>query len=491
MSLEVDKLNEQADVVLGTQEGDAVAPTMAPTMNRGATTAKSKAGVLINRNFALLWLGQAISIIGDYVFDTTLVLWIFASLSLNQSWAPLAVSGLFLMTNLPNFLVGPLAGVFVDRWQKRQTMMYMDVIRACLVAVLLIAALLAHITVSWQLGIIYGVVLLASVCSQFFNPARLVLIGDIVPEAEQARATGMLQMTISLAVIFGPVLATMLYNVVGVYLALFVNALSFVGSFLAILAIRVPGSPEQPVAPRFIEGVAPTKNDSGVDNQTKKSFWSEFREGLQFCLGNRVLLTMIVTLVVSLFGVGSVNALTVFFVKQNLHVPASYYGILATAFGIGTAIGAIVAGMGAQRLGLIRTLWLSLLAMSAIFFLYSRLNNFTAALAVIFLLGFPIAAFNVALMPLVLQVVPRELVGRVAAVVNPLQSLALMLSIFVAGYLESTILAHFHLAVLGVVLGPIDTIYTAVSGIVLIAGIYAMISLAKVRIAPQPPDAPM
>ncbi|HLG60754.1 MAG TPA: MFS transporter [Ktedonosporobacter sp.] len=477
MSLEVDKLNEQADVVLGTREEDAIAPIVA------AKPTKSRAGVLINRNFALLWLGQAISIIGDYVFDTTLVLWIFASLSLNQSWAPLAVSGLFLMTNLPNFLVGPLAGVFVDRWQKRQTMMNMDVIRACLVAVLLIAALLGHITISWQLGIIYGVVLLASVCSQFFNPARLVLIGDIVPESEQARATGMLQMTVSLAVIFGPVLAAMLYNVVGVYLALFVNALSFVGSFLAILAIRVPAEKERR---EQAQGMASTshENDNHANNQTKKSFWLEFREGLQFCLSNRVLLTMIVTLVVSLFGVGSVNALTIFFVQQNLHVPASYYGILATAFGIGTAIGAIVAGMGAQRLGLVRTLWLSLLAMSAIFFLYSRLNNFSAALVVIFLLGFPIAAFNVALMPLVLRVVPRELVGRVAAVVNPLQSLALMLSIFIAGTLESTVLAHFHLVVLGIVLGPIDTIYTAVSGIVLIAGVYAMISLAKARIAP-------
>src|SRR5579885_2883814 len=68
---------------------------------------------------------------------------------------------------------------------------------------------------------------------------------DIVPESEQARATGMLQMTVSLAVIFGPVLAAMLYNVVGVYLALFVNALSFVGSFLAILAIRVPAEKER------------------------------------------------------------------------------------------------------------------------------------------------------------------------------------------------------------------------------------------------------
>src|SRR5215469_13340182 len=84
-------------------------------------------GLLINRNFGLLWCGQVISITGDFVFDTTLVLWITTFIARNQSWGPLAVSRLLMMTSIPTFVVGPLAGVFVDRWDKRQTMMRMDV----------------------------------------------------------------------------------------------------------------------------------------------------------------------------------------------------------------------------------------------------------------------------------------------------------------------------------------------------------------------------
>src|SRR5713101_6428680 len=65
--------------------------------------------VFINPNFALLWWGQAISSVGDYAWDTALVLWVATYLVAGQSWAPLAVSGLVLAATLPQIVVGPLA----------------------------------------------------------------------------------------------------------------------------------------------------------------------------------------------------------------------------------------------------------------------------------------------------------------------------------------------------------------------------------------------
>src|SRR5215468_3624319 len=101
-----------------------------------AVSASRRAGPVINRNFGLLWLGQTISVIGDFVFDTTLVVWIATSLAKDQPWAPLAVSGVLLAASLPVLLVGPVAGVFVDRWNKRRTMLVMDAIRVVLVLAL-------------------------------------------------------------------------------------------------------------------------------------------------------------------------------------------------------------------------------------------------------------------------------------------------------------------------------------------------------------------
>src|SRR5690348_18470932 len=85
-----------------------------------APTSPNKAGLLINRDFALLWLGQAVSYLGDFVFDTTLVVWIATQLAVGQPWAPLAVSGVLVAATLPIFLVGPIAGVFVDRWRSEE-----------------------------------------------------------------------------------------------------------------------------------------------------------------------------------------------------------------------------------------------------------------------------------------------------------------------------------------------------------------------------------
>ncbi|HEU5367178.1 MAG TPA: MFS transporter, partial [Ktedonobacterales bacterium] len=116
--------------------------------------ASKKSSFLINRDFGLLWGGQSISNVGDFVFDTTLILWIATIIATGQSWAPLAVSGVLVATSIPIFLVGPIAGVFVDRWDKRRTMLAMDAARAILIVLLLLVAI-GKLSAAWQLGLIY------------------------------------------------------------------------------------------------------------------------------------------------------------------------------------------------------------------------------------------------------------------------------------------------------------------------------------------------
>jgi MFS family permease len=89
---------------------------------------------LINRNYAKLWCGQAVSAVGDSVFGTTLVLWVSQVLAGGRSWAPAAVGGILVAAGAAFALVGPFAGVFVDRWNRKSTMMRTEVIRAAMVA---------------------------------------------------------------------------------------------------------------------------------------------------------------------------------------------------------------------------------------------------------------------------------------------------------------------------------------------------------------------
>ncbi len=439
-----------------------------------ATVTRRISHFFISRDFALLWGGQAISDIGDFVYDTTLVLWIATRLAHGQPWAPLAVSGLFLARALPTVLVGPLAGVFVDRWDKRQTLLRMDLLRAALILLLVPLPLMSGhgLAPARQAALIYGVVILATICGQFFTPARRALLGDLVAEPERARASGLQQVTMNLAVIIGPPLATPLFFGLGVEWALIVNAASFVLSFLAVLAIRMP-----PVAAR--------DDDGGP-----QAIMREFGAGLRFFRGEHVLMTLLITTVVVTLGGGAIDALNIFFVTRNLHAPTAFYGFLGAAQGVGAIVGAVLAGLFAGRVGVARTFWLSLLLAGVITLAYARMTSFLPAAILLCAIGVPVAALNVALGPLLLHVTPRAFVGRVTAVLVPAVNLALVVSIAAAGFLSSTVLRTLNVTILGVRWGPIDTIF-AVSGVLVLAGgLYARANLRAVTLTTNSPTAP-
>src|SRR6266852_1514563 len=95
-----------------------------------------------NRNFLFLWIGQSFSLLGDWFFVATLTIWIIDRLARGHSWLPLAAGGVPLIRTLPSLLLAPFAGVFVDRWDRRRTMLWTDGLRLVLVTLFLLLVLL-------------------------------------------------------------------------------------------------------------------------------------------------------------------------------------------------------------------------------------------------------------------------------------------------------------------------------------------------------------
>ncbi len=430
----------------------------------------------INRDFALLWGGQTISNLGDWLFNTTLVLWIATGLGHGQPWAPLAVSGVLVARFVPTILVGPLAGVFVDRWDKRRALLWADALRALLLLLLAPVAGLASLSVAWRLAAVYAVVVLATVCGQFFDPARLALVGDIVEEPARPRASSLEQVTGSLALVAGPALAAPLYVGLGARWAILADALSFAASFLLVLRMRAPRL--SPQGNGETDGAAVERGGLG----------GEFVAGLRLVAGHRVLRTIAVSGVLALLGFGCVNALDIFFATGTLHASTALYGLLDGALGLGLLGGAVLGGLLATRLGLTRVLWLSLVALGLLIMVYARLTLFGPALGVLFLLGIPNGTLNVVIGPLLLQATPRAFVGRVEAALMSLLSLASLASIIVAGLLDGTLLRGFHARVLGLAVGPIDTIFTGAGLLALAGGLYAARNLRYTSTLQQTED---
>src|ERR1035438_3102100 len=197
---------------------------------------------LINRNYAKLWYGQAVSAVGDSVFATTLVLFGSYVLANGRSWAPAAVGGILVATAAAFALVGPIAGVFVDRWNRKSTMMRTEVIRAVMVAGLtgLSFVPVRDLPVWLWLTAVYLVVFVLNAAGQFFSPARFATTGDVVQgEEERARAVGLAEATTSAAWIIGPPIAAPLLFTLGFQWALAANAASYVVSYVAIRFLRL------------------------------------------------------------------------------------------------------------------------------------------------------------------------------------------------------------------------------------------------------------
>ncbi|HEU0027048.1 MAG TPA: MFS transporter [Ktedonobacterales bacterium] len=428
----------------------------------------------INRDFALVWWGQAISSVGDYAWDTALVLWIATTLAYNQSWAPLAISGVIVAAALPQIVVGPIAGVFVDRWDKRRTMIAATALQA-IFALLLIPPVAnmplplvgdARPPTFWMLGVIYADVALITICSQFYIPAQLALIKDIAPAEQEDQAQEMAQAIQGLAVVIGPPVAAALVFGAGIGWAMLLNTLSFGVALVAVVAVRAP----QTESSRRL-------GESG-------QFTREFLDGVGYVLGHATLRTILVAETLTWLGFGALQVLGYFFITENLHAPPSMYGYFGAVFGVGAIVGGLLVTFVSHRIGLERILWSALIASGVFVIVMSHLTNFPPAMVAAFFFGVTATSILIAGGALSIDATERPFIGRVTAVLNPVGRLAAFVSVMLAGSLVSTVLDGFHATVFGVTFGPVNAVFTGTGLLAVAGGVYAWFTLGS----PSPAD---
>jgi MFS family permease len=416
-----------------------------------------------NRDFRRLLSGQAVSLLGDAVFDTTVVLWVAVDVAAGHSWAPLAVGTVLSASALPTVVLGPLAGVYTDRWDRRRVMLAADAVRAVLVSLLaLLPSLWSALAAPARLAAISAIVAATSIATQFFNPARFAVFGGVVPDSQRERAAGLSESLGSLAGIVGPPIAAPLLFTAGVRWGLLVDAASFLVSYLAVRGVRQG---------RGAAGTGPL------------SLRREFLAGLRLFAASRRLRTMLTTLVLVTMGGGAVNALNVFFVTRDLHAPARLFGLLEMALGAGAVLGALATAVLGPRLPTNRVYAYGIVLTGVGFVAYSRAPSFPVALVLMLLIGVPAAGLSAMVGPMVLRSAPREFAGRMIAILRPAIQLAGMVSVLMATWLAGTVLSGFHASVAGLHFTAIGTIILASGVLVAAGGCWAVVVLA----APQAP----
>jgi MFS transporter, DHA3 family, macrolide efflux protein len=279
--------------------------------------------------FSAFWLAGTISLFGDRLHQIALGVMVLA-----VTGSAMQTGLVFLAATLPNLVLGPIAGTFVDRWDQKWVMIATDLLRAGLVLTL---PILADI----HIWLIYPVVFTTTTVSLFFRPAKAAIIPRIVRRGDLTAANGAIWTGEAMADIAGYPLAGVFVAFLGTNLALafWVDAVTYVVSALLLVGLVIPPVAQQ-ARIRVTGAVA--------------AFFAELREGWRFLRGETALFQNTLVSVMAQLSVGATLALMVVYAQRSLEgdvipYPESY-AVIEAAMGVGNLVGGFVVGAIGARL---------------------------------------------------------------------------------------------------------------------------------------------
>lgn len=196
-----------------------------------------------NRDYRLLWYGQVVSQLGDW-FNSVAVY----ALLLELTGTATSVALMILVQFLPQAIIGPLAGVVVDRFDRRRIMILADVIRGLLILALPLVARAGHVP------LIYAIIATTVATTAFFEPARTAVIPRVTGAADLLTANALSSATWSAMLAIGAGLGGVVTALLGRDVAFLVNAVSFFASAVFIVRTRFDSAPPEAARTRTLAG---------------------------------------------------------------------------------------------------------------------------------------------------------------------------------------------------------------------------------------------
>src|SRR3954451_693454 len=220
--------------------------------------------LLRRRNFALLWFAGAVSMLGDWVLLIALPFYVY-----DLTGSALATGATFMASTLPRVFLSSVAGGFVDRLDRKRTLIVADVARGLLLLLLLL------VRSADTLWIVYLMATVEAMIAQFFSPAKSAFIPKLVEERELLHGNALSSLSDNLTRLVGPALGGFLYVALGLPSIALLDSASFLISGLLIAMIGISGVPEAKQAGDAARGVA--------------KVWEEWQVGMRIVGRNRLL----------------------------------------------------------------------------------------------------------------------------------------------------------------------------------------------------------
>jgi DHA3 family macrolide efflux protein-like MFS transporter len=353
-----------------------------------------------------VWYAQVVSLFGDFLALYAVI----AVVSFRMHGTPSQLTGVQIAYMLPIVFVGPIAGVFVDRWPLKPTLISSDLIRAAL------ALLLIPSTQVWH---VYVVLASLSCVSAFFGPSQTVTIRSHVPAAGLMSANALMQIAFLGSRIIGPATAGAIVASFTPSVCYAIDVISFLVSASLIASVMIKRPPSlQP----------PAESSSNRIH----AIWTDMVVGWQFIVHHAAILFFVLAMAAGLFVIGCFGPLISIYVRDTLHASARAFGFVSGMVGLGMLLGTQIVRKLALRFSDTGLVLSGLVGIGGGVLLLGAVPHIAAALAATFTIGFAFGAILVPAQTLIQRETPRDMLGRVgstnASVIFLGQILGLVLS---------------------------------------------------------------
>jgi DHA3 family macrolide efflux protein-like MFS transporter len=351
---------------------------------QAATLAPSPSpfAVFRNRNFSLMWTGQLVSTIGSSLTSLAASILVF-----RLTGSALSVGLMLMATAAPSVLVGLMAGVFVDRYDRRKIMMASDAIRAVLVFLI---PFLIPLNIAW----LYVIVMATSAIGQFFDPAHESVLPEVATDEELAAANSLMAISSFGATAVGFAASGLIASKFPIEWAFYLDAISFIISGACIFLIRVPSL-----------GVA--------EEASVRMVVRNLKAGARTLIDTPILRSLFLVFILVFVSFGLSNSLLLPFALRALNATEFEYGLQEGLTSVGFVVGSLVMARMSGRLREGQWISLGFIGMALVGIAYSSMTAVAPAIAIIMVSGFINAPTSIARRLVTQRHTPREMRGRV------------------------------------------------------------------------------
>jgi Na+/melibiose symporter-like transporter len=372
------------------------------------------------RDLRLVLTAGLISMTGDWILRVGLAYRVYA-LTGSTVASALTMASSFL----PQVLLGAVAGVFADRWDRRRTMIVANLLLAAgLLPLLLVRG-------AGQVWVVFAVLLFEGIVAQFFSPAEQALLPRLVPDDQLLTANAVGGQTQNLARLAGSGLGGVIAAAGGIAAVALADAASFVISAALIALVATSGR------------AGAGHSTSASPGRRVAVLRAELADGLRWAAQHRVVRTLMIFILVTSIGEGIMSTLFVPFVRHVLHGTSQAYGLVAAVQAIGGIAGGVIAASAGRRVSPSQLLGWGAVAFGAVdlgIFLYplGYVAVWPAAVGMV-IVGVPGALTLAGAMTLFQRSTDDALRGRVFGALGAVEGVAILAGTLCAGFLGQAV----------------------------------------------------